>query len=83
MNTVEILNEVISFMPLKDATRCARVCKGWLDVSLDHVWADVPGFEPLFNVLAPLSRPIAAGNGAELDAPLVCTFRSFFEPSSR
>jgi len=70
MSTVEILNKVISFIPLKDATRCARVCKGWLDVSLDHIWVDVPGFKPLFEVLAPLSKPIDI-DGAELDAPLV------------
>ncbi len=70
MDTVEILSEVISFVPLNDATQCARVCKNWLETSLDHIWADVPGFKPLFEILAPLSRPFSAGDGVEMDAPL-------------
>ncbi len=67
--TVEILDSIISFNSASDATRCARVCRVWLEVSLDHIWADVQGFRPLFGIFAPLQHP--EENGEPLDAPLV------------
>ncbi len=50
----EILSSIIAFAELPDAARCARVCRFWLDISLDHVWAELQGLRPLFEILAPL-----------------------------
>lgn len=71
LSNAEILSIVLSFSQTGDAARCARVCKAWHQVALDHVWWEVKGFKALFGILAPLKQPENSKDGSVLRKPLV------------
>ncbi|KAH8108696.1 hypothetical protein DFH11DRAFT_1631715 [Phellopilus nigrolimitatus] len=54
LRVCEIQDRIFSFNEQGDAVQCARVCQGWKDVALNHIWHTVYGVKPLFELLAPL-----------------------------
>lgn len=57
LSTFEVQNFIFGFNEVGDAAHCARVCKNWTKISLEHVWHtidDIDGINALFSILAPL-----------------------------
>lgn len=54
----EVLDRVLSFNDRADSSRCACVCKAWLEVALDHVWREVDTVKALFQLLGTLERSL-------------------------
>ena len=50
----EIQGHIFAFNSVGDAYNYARVCKGWLERALDHVWHEVDDVKVIFRLLAPL-----------------------------
>jgi hypothetical protein len=50
----EIQNRIFSFNDVPDAYRCARVCTGWKECALDHVWFELENVKHVFVLLASL-----------------------------
>lgn len=52
----EILDNILGFNEVGDAARCARVCKGWTNASLNRVWHTISDLVPLLSLLAPVIK---------------------------
>jgi hypothetical protein len=52
----ELLARILSFNDQSANARCARVCKAWMDISLDNLWSEVDGLKALVRVMLPLNK---------------------------
>lgn len=50
----DILLDILGQLSSKHAAQTARVCKAWLEISLDVVWKGPVGLQSLITLLAPL-----------------------------
>lgn len=61
LSTLEVQNLIFGFNEVGDAARCARVCKSWTKISLEHVWDTIYDINALFSILAPLKTTKSGG----------------------
>lgn len=54
----ELVAEILDPLSASQATKTARVCKAWLELSLDLVWKGPVGMEALVKLLAPVARDL-------------------------
>ncbi|KAH8109652.1 hypothetical protein DFH11DRAFT_1548099 [Phellopilus nigrolimitatus] len=50
----EVLDIISSFNDRASNARCARTCRAWSDVALNHVWRENPPLKALLELLVPL-----------------------------
>lgn len=59
----EVLAAVFNILSAGQATKTARVCKAWLELSLDLIWKGPVGLEALVKLLAPTIRYVSPADG--------------------
>lgn len=61
----ELLEEVLSRLPLRDVAAAAITCRAWKELALDILWKDI-NLVDLLNVLAPTEKRTGEAKQPEL-----------------
>ena len=56
LQVLEIIAKILGYNDKATNARCARVCRMWMEMSLNNLWSELEGVKDLLSILVPLKK---------------------------